>query len=335
MHTRIRSCVPHDDWRPCSRRVRFELTVHDVGREQQRALPKLRELVRPDRLVRLGRRIDDDDFISAVDEILRHGLGLRLAEDAAHEFLLLGDVLEIDRRENRNPRLEQLLDIFIALSVPAPWRVVVRQAVDQADLRVTCEDRRHVDDGHTSNVSRGNALERSNHLRDFRRRIGLRGGDDDVLTPFVPAPALVEQLERFSDARGIAEKDLQLSAVFRPLGRLDLPKQRFRVAVGRAIVVVNTHRRLIPKRLYLTRMEQLQRRTRWIVLCLWRNAPQRRPTLISPRPGARQPKGEHPIAGDSLGKKREAIFPCPRVAPLKKRNSRSLKALCVWSDHGL
>ena len=126
--------------------------------------------------------------------------------------------------------------------MPAPRRVVVRQAIDQADLRVTCDNRRHIDDGHTSNVSRGNALERSNHLRDFRRRLGLRGGHHDVLASFVPAPALVEQLERFSNARGIAQKNLQLSAVFRSLRRLDLPEQRFRVAVSRATVVINTHR---------------------------------------------------------------------------------------------
>ena len=80
----------------------------------------------------------------------------------------------------------------------------------------------------------GMTLERANHLLDFRRRIGLRGGDDDVLAPLAPAPAFVEQLERFADARGVAEKDLQLSAVFRPLGRLDLPEQRLRVAADRA-----------------------------------------------------------------------------------------------------
>ena len=94
---------------------------------------------------------------------------------------------------------------------------------------------------------RRNDLERANHLRDFGRRIGLRGGDDDVLAPLVAAAAFVEQLERLADAGGIAEKDLQLSAVLRSFGRLDLPEQRFRVAVSRAIVVVNAHRRMIPE----------------------------------------------------------------------------------------
>jgi hypothetical protein len=135
----------------------------------------------------------------------------------------------------------------MALSMPAPWRVVVRQTIDKADFRATRDDRGHIDDGHASNVSRGDTLERSNQLDDFRRRIGLCRGHHDVLASFAPAPALVEELERLSDSRGIAEKDLQLSAVFRPLGRLDLPEQRFRVAVSGATVVINTHRRTIPE----------------------------------------------------------------------------------------
>src|ERR1035437_327090 len=130
----------------------------------------------------------------------------------------------------------------MTLPVPARGRVVVRQAVDQADLRATCDDRRYIDDGYTPNLSRGNVLERSNHLRDFRRRIGLCRGHHDVLTSFVPAPALAEQLERFSNSRGVAKKDLQLSTMFRSLHRLDLPEQRLRVAVSRATVGFNTHR---------------------------------------------------------------------------------------------
>ena len=104
-------------------------------------------------VVRLGRRIDDDDFVGPVDELLRHGVGLRLAEDAAHEVLLLGDVLEIDRREHRDAGLEQFLDVLVALAVSAARGVVVRQTVDQADLRMTREDRGHVDDRHACHVS--------------------------------------------------------------------------------------------------------------------------------------------------------------------------------------
>ena len=88
---------------PCSRKIRFELPIDDVGGQQQRALAELRQLLRLDRRCPLGRRVDDDDFVGAIDELLRHGLGLRLAEHAADEFLLLGDVLEVDRVRTEMP----------------------------------------------------------------------------------------------------------------------------------------------------------------------------------------------------------------------------------------
>ena len=53
--------------------VGFELAIDDVGRQQQRALAKLRQLTCASMPAsRLGRRIDDDDFVGAIDERLRH-----------------------------------------------------------------------------------------------------------------------------------------------------------------------------------------------------------------------------------------------------------------------
>ena len=126
--------------------VVLELAIHDVGREQQRALPEHRQLRAALGHRRLGRRVDDDHFVGAVDEVLRHGLGFRLAEDAADELLLLGDVLEVDRRQNRDAGLEQLLDVLVALGVAAAGRVVVGEAVDQADARPAREQPPDVDD---------------------------------------------------------------------------------------------------------------------------------------------------------------------------------------------
>ena len=71
--------------------------------------------------------------------------------------------------------------------------------------------------------------------------VGLHGRDDDVLAAFATAAALVEQLERFSDSRGVAEKDLQPTSAFGPFRRLDLPKQCVRVA-GRTAVSVSAQR---------------------------------------------------------------------------------------------
>ena len=58
--------------------IRLELAIDDVGGQQQRALAKLRQIAAASIAVSgLGRRIDDDDFVGTVDEVLRHGLGWR------------------------------------------------------------------------------------------------------------------------------------------------------------------------------------------------------------------------------------------------------------------
>ena len=85
-------------------------------------------------------------------------------------------------------------------------------------------------------VPRGNPLERLDDFLDVRRRLGLRGGHDDVFASLAAPPAFVEQLERLADAAGVAEEDLQLAPLFGSLGCFDLTKQRLRVAGTRAIV---------------------------------------------------------------------------------------------------
>ena len=97
---------------------------------------------------RLGRDVETIDLVRSIDELLRHGISLRPAEDALHEFLLLGDVLEIDGREDADAGLEQLLDIFMTLVVSTSRGILVRQSVDEADLWTTDEDRRYIDDRH-------------------------------------------------------------------------------------------------------------------------------------------------------------------------------------------
>ena len=87
----------------------------------------------------------------------------------------------------------------------------------------------------------GNDLERANDLGDVGICVRLHGRDDDVLTAFATATAFVEQLERFSDSRGVPEKDLQATSAFGPFRRLHLPKQCVRVA-GRTAVSVSAQR---------------------------------------------------------------------------------------------
>ena len=53
----------------------------------------------------------------------------------------------------------------------------------------------------------------------------LGGGDDDVLAAFLAAAALVEHAERFADARGVAQEDLEAAAAFAALLRLHAAQQ--------------------------------------------------------------------------------------------------------------
>jgi hypothetical protein len=48
----------------------------------------------------------------------------------------------------------------------------------------------------------------------------------------VSSPTLVEQFEGFTDARCVAEEDLELSPMLGALGCLDLPQDRVGVAVS-------------------------------------------------------------------------------------------------------
>ena len=157
------------------------------------------------------------DLVGSIDELLRHVSRLRPAEDALHEFLLLGDVLEIDGREDGDAGLQQLLDVFMTLVVSTAGGILVRQTVDEADLGTAGEDRRYVDDRHAGDVRVGMISSARTTSADVGIGVRLHGRDDDVLAAFATATALVEQPERFSDSRGVAEKDLQADLGVRPV----------------------------------------------------------------------------------------------------------------------
>ena len=126
---------------------------------------------------------------------------------------------------------------MIPLGVPARGRVVVSEAVDETHLRTTRENRFHIDDRHTGDVSRPDNVERANRVRHLRAEVRLRRGNHDILSPFVTPATFVEQFEGLADSRGVAEKDLQLTAALGPFGGLDLTEQGFRITM-----LLNTHR---------------------------------------------------------------------------------------------
>jgi hypothetical protein len=77
---------------------------------------------------------------------------------------------------------------------------------------VSRDDGWHIDYGRAVDVSRGNVWQRATDLGDLRGHIRLHRRDHDVFAAQVPATALVQEFERLTHARGVAEEDLQLTA---------------------------------------------------------------------------------------------------------------------------
>jgi len=242
MHTRIRSCVPHveptpdDEDGPAAGPAAppDPDPLDPLARPAPLAPPaqplcKQRELLGLERRVGFGGRVDDDDLVSALNERLRNDLCRGLPEHAPHELLLLGDVLEIDRRDDRNARLDELFDILVTPGVPAPGRIVVRQTVDETHLRMARNEDGHVDDRDAGRVTTGDHIHRADDRYDAGRDLRLRGRNHHILAAVMPPAPFVEQLERLADARGVAEKDLELPTPCRPLGGFELAKQRLRI----------------------------------------------------------------------------------------------------------
>ena len=82
------------------------------------------------------------------------------------------------------------------------------------------QDGADVEHGHAVDRPCRNALESTRQTGDVGRHRRLGAPDDDVLAPCLAPAALVEQTMGLADAGGIPEKDLELPAAFRPLGRL-------------------------------------------------------------------------------------------------------------------
>jgi hypothetical protein len=82
---------------------------------------------------------------------------------------------------------------------------------------VAGEQGRDIQDGDTFDVTGGNPLETAENLADFATDGCLEGGGYDIFASLVPPAALIEETERLSDARRVAEEDLQEPAAARAL----------------------------------------------------------------------------------------------------------------------
>jgi hypothetical protein len=90
---------------------------------------------------RLGRHVDELDLVRGPHHGVGHGLPLRRPGDLLDHIGHRLQVLDVDRGDHVNARVEQLGDVLPALGVPRAWHVRVRELVDKRDLRLAGEHR--------------------------------------------------------------------------------------------------------------------------------------------------------------------------------------------------
>ena len=164
---------------------------------------------------RLGRHVDELDLVGAPHHLVGHRLALLHTGDALDDVVHRLEVLDVDRRDDVDPGLEQLLDVLPALLVPRPGDVRVRELVDEHDLRAPGE---HRVDVHLLELAAAvlDQLARDDlEIADLLGRAGpavrLDEADDDVGAAVVAAPALVEHRERLADAGRRAEVETKFA----------------------------------------------------------------------------------------------------------------------------
>ena len=80
-------------------------------------------------------QVDQLDVVGLVDDRVRHRLAHADAGDARDDIVQAFDVLDVERGVDVDAGADQLLDIHVALGMPAAGRVAVRQLIDQGELR--------------------------------------------------------------------------------------------------------------------------------------------------------------------------------------------------------
>ncbi len=216
--------------------VPLELVLDLVGQPQQRDLAQRGEVADPE-VVRqrgvdplgrvdvavehaaaqgLGRDVGELDLVGAADDLVGDGLALRHAGDGGDDVAQRFEVLDVDRGDDVDPGVEELVDVLPALGVAGAGDVGVGELVDERDRGRARQDRVDVE-----LLERGTAVvERAarDDLEPLQERggggpaVGLDEADHDVgAAPGAPV-RLLERRERLPHARGGPEVDPKLAA---------------------------------------------------------------------------------------------------------------------------
>ena len=196
-----------------------------LGREEPRqclldARFRIHETARDPLAQRVRAEVDEPDLVGAVQQPVGERLAdvdAREREDAIAQAL---QVLDVDRRPDLDPALEQVLDILVAFAPSCARSVRMGQLVDTGDRRAPFHDPLDV------GLARGPAAalrdDAGRHLDPARAllrtgaAVRLEVADHEVDALVHGEPGIAEHLVGLAHARGRAQVDAQLPA--RPSG---------------------------------------------------------------------------------------------------------------------
>ena len=92
-----------------------------------------------------GRQVDHLDLVGALEHLVRHGLLHPDAGDAGDDVVEAFNMLDVERRDDINPGVEQLHHVLPALGVARARHIGVSQLVDQRQSRPAGQQRIEVE----------------------------------------------------------------------------------------------------------------------------------------------------------------------------------------------
>ena len=160
--------------------------------------------------------VDQFDLVGGADDLVGHLLLLLDAGDLGDDVVEALQVLDVDRRDHGDARVEDLVDVLPPLRVSAARGVGVGQLVDEHDLRAALEDGVDVEFGEPGaavvDVARRDDFDAVEQLCGLLAAVRFDHRCDDVGAAFQPTVSLAEHRVRLPDAGSCAEVDAQLSA---------------------------------------------------------------------------------------------------------------------------
>ena len=163
--------------------------------------------------------VDQLDLSRFSDDLVRHGFVLFDTGDLGDDVVEALQVLDVQRRDYGDPRVEQCFDVLPPLGIDAARDVAVRIFVDQRHFRPTAQHRLDIEFREqgpaVGKVLRRNDLDALDEFGDLAAAVSLDYRRDDVGAAPQPSMRLAEHCARLTDARGGAEVDAQLAASLR------------------------------------------------------------------------------------------------------------------------